>query len=147
MCADVAVQLFAEFGDKLSLPLISAVVLHERLQLLGATRTVDPVELEVHARRALQLQFQVAAPFRPCFQARAVRRVGSRAVAMAAYPSSLGWKKSPASRPRHDVGSVTRRSAMTILPVRAARSMCLLAWLAALLGWGSVATTEPGGTR
>ena len=59
-------------------------------------------------------------------QARTSRSVGSKAVAMAAYPASLGWKKSPASRSRHDRGPVTCRSAMTIGPALAARSTVLV---------------------
>ena len=42
-------------------------------------------------------------------QARTSRSVGSKAVATAACPASLGWKKSPASRRRRDRGPVTRQ--------------------------------------
>lgn len=56
MCADVTQRLFVEFGGKLSLALITAVVLQERLHLVGASKTLDPAELETRARRTLQAQ-------------------------------------------------------------------------------------------
>ncbi|UZJ27043.1 hypothetical protein RHODO2019_19125 (plasmid) [Rhodococcus antarcticus] len=52
-CADVAEALFSEFGDKLSLPTIAAVVVQHRLRLHGVTRIVDPVELEEVSRQSL----------------------------------------------------------------------------------------------
>ena len=52
--ADITEALFIEFGSSLSLPTITAVVAQHRLRLHGATRVVEPTELENDARRSLQ---------------------------------------------------------------------------------------------
>ncbi len=53
-CADITERLFTEFGDRLGLTTVSAVVLHQRRLLLGRAPVVDPHELQRHARTALQ---------------------------------------------------------------------------------------------
>jgi hypothetical protein len=52
--ADITEALFGEFGSRLSLPTITAVVAQHRLRLHGATRVMDPAELEDDARTTLQ---------------------------------------------------------------------------------------------
>lgn len=61
-CADVAEALFSEFGDKLSLPTIAAVVVQHRLRLHGVTRIVDPAELEEVSRQSLHQLVNTPAP-------------------------------------------------------------------------------------
>lgn len=53
-CADVAERLFVEFGARLGLSTVSAVVLHQRKLLLARGPVVSALELERCARQVLQ---------------------------------------------------------------------------------------------
>ena len=60
--ADITEALFVEFGNRLSLSTITAVVAQHRLRLHGATRVVDPTELENASRESLQELTTTTAP-------------------------------------------------------------------------------------
>ncbi len=60
--ADITEALFEEFGTRLSLPTITAVLVQHRLRLHGATRVVDPTELEHDARTTLLELIHTTAP-------------------------------------------------------------------------------------